>query len=179
MTDTEKQALGLSVIPDFITKEEEAAILSQLKKTPPQTKTSRNSVRRYGSKKPYQFQPISSETIPEVYDKISDKIMAAGLLDTKPDSITVNEYHKDQFIGYHVDSPASGDVITVLSLGVDAVINFKKDKQTVGAKLPARSLVQMRDEIRWDWEHATTPAKGTRYSIVFRCSKDVVDNKMK
>jgi hypothetical protein len=47
----------------------------------------------------------------------------------------------------------------------------KKNLDNIVQELYARSLVQMKDEIRNDWTHEILPVKNTRYSIVFRSLK--------
>lgn len=59
---------------------------------------------------------------------------------------------------------------TILSLMNEATMVFEKGKTKHSLVLPARSLVQMKDEIREQWLHSILPVKNTRYSIVFRCS---------
>lgn len=95
----------------------------------------------------------------------------SGFLPQRPDSITINEYHKGQSISPHVDSKSSGEVISVLSILSEATMVFRKGVSKETVLLNPRSLVQMRGEIRNLWEHSIEPVKSTRYSIVFRCSK--------
>lgn len=165
------ESLGFSIIYDFVTEDEEKDILSQLQQTPKQPYNSaRNYVRRYGSSVPYATPAVSSAEIPKFLDDISTRLLEKGLLDERPDSITVNEYLDGQSIDWHIDSPASGPVITVLSLGGHAAMGFKTDKETAGIKVPPRCLTQLRDDIRHKWAHNVAAIKARRYSIVFRCS---------
>ncbi len=161
--------LGLSVITDFITPEEEEEILSSIKAGKNNKGHSRNTIKRYGSDAPYKSN-MASKNIPAFLESISDKIMAHGLLKVKPNSITINEYFMGQGINAHIDSVASGDVITVLSLKGTAKMKFTLGKQSFEIDYPPRCLVQMRDEIRYKWMHSVPPVRETRYSIVFRKS---------
>lgn len=102
--------------------------------------------------------------------------MEMKLLEEKPDSITVNEYYKEQSIAPHVDSQTSGNIISILSLITDAIMVFEKGKERHEVLLPARSLMQMRGEIREEWAHSIKPVKNNRYSIVFRKGKPVSKN---
>ncbi len=169
MKDNLKE-LGLSLIENFITEEEEKFLLSMVPKGPVQITTMRNSLTRYGSAGPYAIPAPVSENIPDWIEAISDKIMAQGLLPSRPDSITVNEFLPGNELDYHIDSKTSGDVITVLSIGGPAMMNLKKADRVLSTPLHARTLLQMRDEARWDWEHKVNPVFMPRYSIVFRCS---------
>jgi alkylated DNA repair dioxygenase AlkB len=162
--------LGLKLTLDFITEAEEAELLSAI--GPSNSKMSkqylgRNSIRRYGSKLPYGSNVIS-ETVPDFLDKFCVRLVEQGLVDSKPDSITVNEYQKGQFIAPHIDSIASGPVITVLSLMSRGVMVFSNGDEKISVTLEPRSVVQMSGAIRSQWKHATEPVESERYSVVFR-----------
>jgi alkylated DNA repair dioxygenase AlkB len=163
------EALGLKLITDFISESEEKEILSNLSPPKKTTKSKllRNSIKRYGSSLPYETDMIS-DTVPDYLDKISQKIVDAGYLEIKPNSVSINEYLKGNAIAPHIDSKTSGEVISVLSLLSDATMVFTKDTETFSIQLPSRSLVQIRNEIRYDWKHSVPPVKDIRYSIVFR-----------
>lgn len=162
--------LGFNLILDFITKNEEVLILNSIDKSNKRRNTKdRNNIQRFGSEIPYKNNIVSKE-IPSIFDDISNKLLKENLLEVKPDSITVNEYLKGQEIKPHTDSPTSGKVITILSLMSDAKMVFQKSKDSFVVDVPARSLVQMKNEIRNQWNHSISPVDATRYSIVFRCS---------
>jgi alkylated DNA repair dioxygenase AlkB len=130
----------------------------------------RNAIVRFGSQKP--FKDVLDGKIPAHLDWLCAKLVAGNYTPVKPDSITINEYYPGQAIIPHIDPPACGPVITVLSLRSDATMVFtKKGEENLTIELPARSLVQMRNVIRYDWQHEITPVKELRYSMVFRCSQ--------
>ena len=172
----ELQQLGLTLIEEFITPQKEQQILALLKKTPKKVCSTRNTMRRFGSRHPYPLEPLAEDTIPVFLEELCQSFVDKGLLTEaeKPDSITINEYYPGQAIGFHIDSPGSGPVITVLSLLSSSPLNFKNEAQnkTLGVTLPPRSLMQIRDKIRDEWQHGTSPAKAIRYSIVFRKGTD-------
>jgi DNA oxidative demethylase len=164
-------AIGLTVLHDYVTAEEEAAILEQIG-DPAKKKdgTQRNSIRRYGSNLPYNSDMVSKD-IPSFLDAIGDRLVADKLVEVKPDSVTVNEYLKGQGIIPHTDSKSSGPVITVLCLKSHAVMSFSKlkdKKLSASVELPPRTLLQMRGEVRDNWLHGVPPVTDTRYSVVFR-----------
>ena len=162
--------IGLTIINDFISEIEENDILSQLgvtKKNNKKSKLLRNSIRRYGSSLPYKTDMVS-DIVPDYLDNISQKMLDKGYVDTKPNSVSINEYLKGNSIAPHIDSKTSGEVISVLSLLSDAKMVFTKDDEQFSIDLPRRSLVQIRDEIRYLWKHSVPPVKDNRYSIVFR-----------
>lgn len=173
-------ALGMTFVPEFITPAEEADLLPRLLvKDIARTfaHSGRNCVQRYGSKVPYNNYMIS-EIIPAYFDVLCDRLVAHNLVDLKPDSVTVNEYLTGQVIQPHVDALGGGPVITVLSLGTSADMVFRRKnvEKWYTVRLEPRSVVQMRDELRYKWTHEILPVAAKRYSVVFRCSKDCEPN---
>lgn len=168
----ELQNLGLSLIPDFISIEEETELLKVLIKTEETVKKtkSRNSIQRFGSSLPYNSNIVSS-AIPEHFNFVVDRLLEQNLVKLRPDSVTVNEYQKGQEITPHIDSKNSGRIITILSLLGDATMKFNFKKEEHSMLYPARALVQMRGVIRDFWQHSILPVPAPRFSIVFRQSQ--------
>lgn len=158
---------GLVLVENFLTNSEELEIVSKIPETPSINKHTRNSVRRYGSKTPYKNQ-IESEIIPEYLDKISLKIVSQGYLTDKPNSVSINEYLTGNSIAPHIDSLESGEIITIVSLLCNATMIFTFDSIEHKLDIPSRSLIQLKDELRYKWKHSILPVKSKRYSIVFR-----------
>lgn len=172
--ETQGIKLGLTLYKDFITPEEETALLAHVQSAAPEHKRKvhlRNSIRRYGSREPY-FDNLVSAVIPPHFAELCDRLVTQKLVDARPDSVTVNEYYEGQTIAPHIDHVDGGPVITILSLGVPATMIFAKADETFELILPPRSLVQLRQQIRYSWTHAIAPVTGLRYSIVFRNSAD-------
>jgi len=159
--------LGVTLTYDFITIEEELELLSKIKKNTPKKTKSRNSIQRYGSTAPYNSNMVS-KTIPDYLDNLSDKLVANGFLEVKPNSVAINEYCTGQEITPHIDSKNSGEIITVLSLMSEATMVLTHKTLKHNLILPPRSIVQMRGESRNVWKHSINPVPSTRYSIVFR-----------
>lgn len=88
----------------------------------------------------------------------------------RADSVTLNEYFEGQELKYQIDTPESGDVITILSLLGDATLVFRNDKGKYFLRVPRRSVVQLADDVRWKWEHCVEPLKEKRYALSFKCS---------
>lgn len=167
-------ALGLSLHPDFITGSEEVELLMFIRLYMPSRARmgvyDRNAIVRFGSSKPYN--DVHSSKIPEVFERQCVKLFEGGHTPKQPDSITINEYYPGQAIKPHVDPNSCGPVITVLSLSTPATMVFtKKNEDNLIVELPPRSLVQMRDAIRYEWQHEIQPVRELRYSMVFRCSE--------
>lgn len=165
-------ASGLVLAPDFLSPQEEQALLAEFSQSPHRqhfTTGQRNSIWRYGDDRAYKNHVISS-VIPTNLQALGARLVAHGLLDAEPDHVTVNEYLKGQTISAHIDSPKAGPVITVASLGSPATMVFALPNTNTrrSVVLPPRSVVQMRGDLRCVWTHEILPVAGTRYSIVFR-----------
>lgn len=163
----------LTITPDFITPEQEQELLSHIQPSRVVIpRPERNKITRYGSKVPYKTR--TADKIPlwlqDLCFQIAEEWKKVDSVPNNfPDSVTINEYYKGQSIDWHIDSPTSGPIITVLSLLSDANMGLKLNKdQKVQHLLPARSLVQMSGEERWKWKHCIYPVESLRYSIVFR-----------
>jgi alkylated DNA repair dioxygenase AlkB len=159
--------MGLVMIPDFITEDEEKAIMSHIIKAKATKSKSRNTIKRFGSSLPYKSN-MASKVIPPFLDAIASKLYDQNLLTAKPDSVTINEYFPGQGIAPHIDSKSSGDIITILSLLGSAKMDFVKGDKKFSIDYPARCLLQMKDEIRYSWMHSILKVNEIRYSLVFR-----------
>lgn len=158
---------GLILVENFLNTYEESEIIKNIPETPQISKQNRNSIRRYGSNIPYKNQMIS-EVIPEYLDILSKKIVNEKYLSIKPNSISINEYLVGNSIAPHIDSKESGEIITIISLLSGADMLFSLDDIHHIIHIPARSILQLKDEIRYLWKHSILPVPSKRYSIVFR-----------
>lgn len=168
--------LGFQFAADFVSAAEEAELLSKLVIRNSRTvynHEGRNCVQRYGSRSPYNNHMVS-EVIPQHFEELCQRLSDYKLTALKPDSVTVNEYLRGQVIKAHVDALGGGPVITILSLGTPATMRFRRKNvdKFYDVVLAPRSLIQMRDELRYKWTHEILPVADTRYSVVFRCSKE-------
>lgn len=160
--------LGFSLLPDFISVEEETMLLTHIETNKVnKSGMNRNSIKRYGSSGPYRGNLIST-VIPDHFLFLLDRLVEKARVPVKPNSVAVNEYLAGQMITPHIDSNSSGDVITVLSLMSDATMVFQNAGIKESVELPARSISQMSGEIRYKWQHSIKPVASKRYSIVFR-----------
>lgn len=167
----------LTLIEDFITEREERLLVGNIINNLVGGNTrnkvlTRNVVQRWGVPVPYSTNILAS-VIPEHFEYLLDRIMEQNILAVRPDSITMNQYLSQQAILAHIDDPKGGTAVTVLSLVTPAKLVFRKLDRAFTVDLPPRSLVQMRDEIRYNWTHELEPVADTRYSLVFRCSQDI------
>jgi alkylated DNA repair dioxygenase AlkB len=175
MLSDELKALGLTLLPDFISAEEEAELLPVIINPAGRIVSAatgeRNCIQRYGSRVPYNNYMVSAK-IPPHFARLCQRLVDFNLVPLLPDSVTVNEYLQGQVIRPHIDALDGGTVITVLSCGHFADMVFRRGEECYTVTLPPRSLVQLRGDLRYKWTHEIKPVTDTRYSVVFRCSKD-------
>eukprot|EP01059_Diplonema_ambulator_P011555 TRINITY_DN21526_c0_g1_i4.p1 TRINITY_DN21526_c0_g1~~TRINITY_DN21526_c0_g1_i4.p1 ORF type:complete len:370 (+),score=72.63 TRINITY_DN21526_c0_g1_i4:45-1154(+) len=113
------------------------------------------------------------------------KVMATGLVasDQVPNQVIVNRYEPGQGISLHSDRHCFGDFVYSLSLGDDATMALVNTMDTLAAEagapkgsavllhLKARSLLCMRSQSRWKWQHglaATRTDLGPQFEPVMR-----------
>jgi alkylated DNA repair dioxygenase AlkB len=163
------KALGLLIVENFLTPEEEQEILNNLDKSVEKLdEADRNQVWRYGKKQPYHNRNLSKE-VPVYLQTIINKILLNKILENEPLSVSINEYFPGQGMEAHTDNYNAGPIITIVSLNSAAIIQFSRHGAVFNVDVPARSILQMQDDIRWKWKHKVLPVAETRYSIVFRC----------
>ncbi|KAJ3157081.1 Alkylated DNA repair protein alkB 8 [Geranomyces variabilis] len=221
---------GLTVVPEFITPEEETAILSSL--ADPQqaaawTTLGKRRVRHYGYRFDYARTTVDLDaSAAEPMPLWAERVIAAyGQMFPEaqiPDQLTVNEYKPGSGIPPHTDThSAFGDAILSVSLQGGVVMEFRcpidpeehgslnptppvihnggsNDAdvleasalpppkharfQVVNVHLPARSLLIMDGDARYQWEHSIRPrrtdvvrglavSRTTRVSLTFRSVK--------
>jgi alkylated DNA repair dioxygenase AlkB len=160
---------GFTLVEDFITTDEEAAILAEIpRKAHDRRRKERNAVFRYGKRHIYTSDFVSKH-VPTSILKIGRRLKEQGCLPAIPSCITVNQYHQGQIIKPHYDDPKCGPVITVLSLLAPATIRFYHSQHPSRVfELPPRSISFMQGESRLSWQHGVDPVPAERYSIVFR-----------
>ena len=169
---------GLAYRPDFISPEEEAALIEHvagLPFAPFQFHGFEGNRRTVSFGMEYKFDGSGlkqAEPFPDWLLPIRDR--AATLAEVAPDAFVhalIIEYAPGAGIGWHRDRPVFGDVVGI-SLGSGAPLRFRlKD----GAKwrrftLPAepRSAYLLRGPARTEWEHSIAAVSALRYSITLR-----------
>ena len=167
--------------PDFLTPEEEAALLRDIEALPlaPMKYQGFTALRRvvsYGGQYDFSAQRLNEAApIPEWLQPLREK--AARWLGITPDRFTqalVAEYRPGTPLGWHRDVPDFEDVVGI-SLLNDAVLRFrpyppKEPRRADVLKLTVapRSIYLLRGPARWEWQHSVSPTKSLRYSITFR-----------
>ncbi len=176
---------GLIYQPDFISSDEEAALLKVFATLPFQQAhfqqyAARRRVVAYGEEGyaacygPRIEEERPKLAIPEFLMSLRNKI--AQRLDLNSGDFAhalISEYQPGTPIGWHTDAPHF-EVVVGISLAGSARIRFrpiasKKEKNaSIAVDLAPRSLYVMQGDIRWRWQHHIPPTKALRYSITMR-----------
>lgn len=132
---------GLTYISNFITQDEENALISSIDAQPWLNDLKRR-VQHYGYKYDYKARAISNDSylgpLPDWFSSISNKLHCERIFPSVPDQAIVNEYLPGQGISTHIDCvPCFADTIASLSLGSRCVMEFSNLK--TGEKNPSFS----------------------------------------
>lgn len=156
---------GLRYIPDFISEEEQSALLISIDALLWNNDLKRRT-QHYGYKYDYTKKSINKEAyvgpIPDFIQPLIARFSEHQIDLSKADQVIVNEYQPGQGIAKHVDCvPCFGPVIASLSLGsscvmeFDACFEFAEGSMMLGPK----SLIVLADEARYNWTHAIPALK--------------------
>ncbi len=149
---------GLTYIPDFITRDEESALIADIDVQSWLTDLKRR-VQHYGYKYDYRARAVTNDAylgpLPDWIQPVAQK------LPFKPDQAIVNEYQPGQGISAHVDCvPCFDDTIASLSLDSGAMMQFTNGNEKQEIYMEPRSLVILSGPTRYEWRHAI-PARKT------------------
>jgi alkylated DNA repair dioxygenase AlkB len=171
---------GLEYHPEFLTREEEAALLVRFAglafvEAKFQQYTARRRVVRFGrTYMPAAGEWLDDAPLPDWLAAMRSKVAAwRGVPEDAFVHALVTEYRPGTPIGWHRDKPEYGLVIGI-SLANACRMRFRpydnqRDRSAVVTlELAPRSLYVMQGEIRWRWQHSIPPAKALRYSMTFR-----------
>ena len=182
---TAPEITGLTYIPDFITWDEEASLLSEIDEQPWLHDLKRR-VQHYGYKYDYKARAVNEDAclgpLPNWLKGICQRLYKEHIFPDLPDQVIVNEYLPGQGISAHIDCvPCFGDTIASLSLGSAAAMQFSSPKSERKEEfyLDARSLIVLSGPARYEWCHAVPARKsdmvggfkierGRRISLTFR-----------
>lgn len=169
---------GLDYRDDFVTRDEERALLEQLQlmDLAPfrfQGWTGNRKTQSYGWRYDFDdanFQP--TEPFPTWLEPIRER--AAAFAGVEPSDIAhalVARYDPGAGIGWHKDRSVFDRVVGV-SLGSPAILRFRQRDgaafRRVNVPVEPRSAYLLSGEARYDWEHRIVPGEELRFSITFR-----------
>jgi alkylated DNA repair dioxygenase AlkB len=172
---------GMVYEPDFITRDEEAALLSEIRNLPLREAkykeyTAKRRIISYGGS--YDFSSnelVPAGPIPPFLHPLRECI--AEWLEVPASRFThalIAEYATGTQLGWHRDVPEF-EIVVGVSLGAACRMRLRRyppkkgrSVETLSLNLEPRSVYVMRGEARWRWQHSIPPTKATRYSITFR-----------
>jgi alkylated DNA repair dioxygenase AlkB len=178
--DDEPLPHGLCYRPDFLTREEEEALLDWMPALPFkealfQQYTARRRVVRFGALYDEDAAAwVDGPALPA--ELLPLRARAAAWLGVPPDAfvhVLTTEYQTGTPIGWHRDKAHYGMVVGI-SLGSACRMRFRpidargERARTIALDLAPRSAYVLRDDIRWRWQHHIPPTKALRYSITLR-----------
>jgi alkylated DNA repair dioxygenase AlkB len=176
---------GLRYEEDFLSPEEEAALVARIQQLPLarmkyQQYEALRRVVSYGGQYDFSRRRLNaSEPIPDWLDPLRGR--AAAWIGVDPAQFTqalVAEYQPGTPLGWHRDVPDFEDIVGV-SLLDEAVMRLRpyppdapKKSDVIKLTLPPRSIYLLRGAARWSWQHSVAPTKALRYSITLRTARE-------
>jgi alkylated DNA repair dioxygenase AlkB len=175
---------GMLYQRDFLTREEEAALIDLIAAMPVKEMnyrgyTARRRVLSFGGSYDFQAHQLNAApALPDTLEPLRRKV--AHWLGIAPEAfsqVMVAEYRQGTPLGWHRDVPDFEDVVGV-SLLNEAVMRFRpypprepKKAGVIKVVVEPRSVYLLRGPARWDWQHSVAPTHRLRYSITFRTSR--------
>jgi alkylated DNA repair dioxygenase AlkB len=176
---------GFAYKSDFITRDEEKALLAEFASLPFseahfQQYTARRRVVRFGEGDyPASYATAAEEldsgrTLPAFLLPLRRKVAAwRGHDEASFVHALITEYRPGTPIGWHSDVPHF-ELVVGISLAGTARMRFrpyaaKSDRSAaITIELAPRSAYGLEGDIRWRWQHHIPPTRELRYSITFR-----------
>ncbi|RZM28871.1 MAG: hypothetical protein EOO88_07175 [Pedobacter sp.] len=154
---------GLFLYPNFITKEREEHLLTEIDNQIWMIDYARR-LQYYGFRnqleEPYQLISIPLAIPKEIYS-LSKEIVDQKLLELQPDQVIINEYVPGEGIRPHKDRNYYKNQICGINLGSNCIMGFIRGKnlEIIDVEIPQRSMYIMQDEARKIWTHGIPPRK--------------------
>jgi alkylated DNA repair dioxygenase AlkB len=172
---------GFSYFKDFLTSEEEKQLLSEIQHIELHTflfqgYETKRKVASFGYDYNFDKRTLTKgKEIPNDFKWLTKKTAEHIKINvSKFAELLITEYPPGAVINWHRDAPPF-QLIAGISLLSDCIFRLRPlDKSKRGRKsilsfpVRRRSLYVMKDIVRSDWEHSTSPVKETRYSITLR-----------
>lgn len=178
----------LVLLENFISEEEETELLNTIDSNLWSSELKRR-VQHYGYRYDYKTKAITASMqlgeVPRWLKNLSLKIDQQTKQKNKLEQFIINEYLPGQGISAHIDCiPCFGNTIFSLSLGSGCKMVFTdpKTNEKISYYLPQRSLLVLKDELRYEWKHEIKAVKSDlvnnvkiprdrRVSVTFRTIK--------
>jgi alkylated DNA repair dioxygenase AlkB len=182
--EAEDQALpnGLVYRPEFLSVDEEAALLEAIARLPLhearyKSYTARRRVASFGSSYDFDAHELQrGGPLPAAFEPLRTRLaqwMGVAAEDLAGNAL-VAEYRPGTPLGWHRDVPDFERVAGV-SLASACRMRFRpyppnapRRAQVRTLELAPRSAYLLQGESRWGWQHSIAPTPALRYSITFR-----------
>ena len=177
-----EQPDGLHYEPDFISEDEERALVQLLeqldwREITMRGQTAKRTVRHFGLTYDYESgAALPGDPLPEEMEWLRERV--ADLIEREPENlvqILITRYPEGAGIGWHRDAPQFGSKIAGVSLLAQSRMRFQRTIQgerSVGElELAPRSAYVLSGKARWSWQHSIPATKALRYSVTFRTLK--------
>lgn len=169
---------GLEYRPDFISSDEEQALIAHLSEAELspfrfQGWTGRRLTRTFGWRYDFDDQSFApSDSIPDWLLPLRSKAAAfAGVEADDCVHVLLVRYDPGAGIGWHRDRPVFETVVGI-SLGTPAILRFRRRRpggfDRAQVEVEPRSAYLLSGPARHDWEHSIAPGDSLRFSITFR-----------
>jgi alkylated DNA repair dioxygenase AlkB len=172
-------ARGYAYEPDFLSKADEAALVTEIERLPLEQaeykgfRANRRIV-SYGGRYDFSAQrllpgePIADFLLPL-------RARAAAWAACPADDFTqalIAQYPPGSQLGWHRDVPEF-ELVAGISLGSPCRMRFRRypprfREKSIALEIAPRSIYRLQNEARWEWQHSVPPVPGLRYSITFR-----------
>jgi alkylated DNA repair dioxygenase AlkB len=171
---------GLVYVADFITPDQETALLEIIRDLPLHEAqyreyTAKRRTVSYGAEYDFsrnQLQP--GPPVPPFLDPLRDQVGAwLGIPAADLTHALVTEYRPGTALGWHRDVPDFERIVGVSLLG-SCRMRFRpyppepRSPRAFALDLEPRSAYVLQGDIRWKWQHSIPTTKSHRYSITFR-----------
>ena len=178
--DAEVLPEGFSYQENFLTDEIEAGLLAMIAKAPLQEAhykewLAKRRIVSYGGRYDFSKHELKAAApLPEWLHALRSAIARwSGLQASEFNHAIIAEYQPGTQLGWHRDIHHFEEIIGV-SLSGTARMRFRpyppseNSRAACTLELKPRSIYVLRGPSRWQWQHAISPTKCTRYSITFR-----------
>jgi alkylated DNA repair protein (DNA oxidative demethylase) len=175
----EERPEGLVYRPDFVTEDEERALLARMeeidfREVVMHGQAAKRTVRHYGLDYGYESWSLTpADPLPPDLEWVRNR--CAAFAEVQPDAlaqILVSRYTPGAGIGWHRDAPMFGAAIVGVSLGAPCRMRFQRTaggvRRVFALDLEPRSAYVLAGQARSAWQHSIPATKGLRYSLTFR-----------
>lgn len=172
---------GLRYEPEFLSRDEEAALIEIIRSLPLHAAKykeflARRRVISFGGS--YDFDTNVLQPAQALDERLLPlRARVAAWHGAPPENFVhalVAEYAPGTPLGWHRDVPDFERIVGV-SLGGTATMRLRPypyvpamRRQMVSLEVQPRSIYRLADDARWKWQHAVAPTQELRWSITFR-----------